>query len=138
MPRPHGKQAAGRISAMRTAIITAMSLLFTGCALAQQTQSVRYTCTPADGRPFALTIDTAAKTVDVGTTSLPPALDDSVEITDKTVEWGVMRGYFILERQSGKLVWDMGAEYDYLAAIGQPSEQPRESFAGSAQCASAQ
>lgn len=98
-----------------------------------------FTCSYTDGghwwKTLALTVDYGAKTVDAPLDAGLEGLPDSVEITDATISWGVMRGVLTLDRKSGRLVWDMTAEYAYLEAIGQPPDEPEARYKGTMQCA---
>ncbi len=98
-----------------------------------------FTCRYTDGghwwKTLSLTVDYGAKTVDAPPGAGLEGLPDAVEITDATISWGVMRGVLTLDRKSGRLAWDMTAEYAYLEAIGQPPDEPEASYKGTMQCA---
>lgn len=58
-----------------------------------------------------------------------------IAITDTAIHWSWMRGFVDFDRKSGRLDWDMRSEYDYLDAIGQKADEPRDDYTGRMQCA---
>lgn len=81
-------------------------------------------------KPFALTIDYGAGTLE-GTDNVLP---DTLKITDKTVEWAFMRGWAVYHRDTHVLEWDATGEQEYLESIGHPGPEPSEWYQGKAQC----
>ncbi len=83
---------------------------------------------------MTLTIDTAAKTIEITPTSELEPVPNSFEISAATFSWGFMRGSADLDRKTGELAWDATSEYDYLDAIGHKPNEARETFVGRMQC----
>ena len=81
-----------------------------------------------------MTLDHGAKTIDVPSATGFQPDPDSVEITDASVRWSFMRGFIVFDQRTGELDWDTTAEYDYLEAIDQPSDQPESNFKGRMKC----
>ncbi len=116
-----------------TAVLLAAACV---CTTALADPAVHLACHRTAGGTYwttlSLTIDVGAKTVDADGVYVLP---ETVEFTEKTVTWSVMRGYFVFDRKSGRLDWDVTAEYAYLEAIGQPSNEPEANFKGAMHCA---
>ena len=97
----------------------------------------RFVCRYQTGQRIptvTVTIDTAAKTIEITPTSELEPVPNSLEISAATFSWGFMRGFAELERKTGKLAWDATSEYDYLDTIGQKPKEARETFIGHMQC----
>ena len=113
----------------------AAALCFSGVAFAGP---VHLACKHVAGgtwwNPAYVTIDSAAQEVTSGEGARAYATPAEIEITDRAIKWSWMRGFVGFDRKCGKLDWDMTAEYDYLTAIDQPPDEPREDYRGSMQC----
>jgi hypothetical protein len=97
----------------------------------------RFICRHQSGQSMptvTITIDTAAKTIEITPTSGLEPVPNSFEISAMTFSWGFMRGSADLDRKTGKLAWDATSEYDYLDYIGQRPKDERETFTGRMQC----
>jgi hypothetical protein len=100
---------------------------------------VHYACTHQAGgylAPLSFAIDYDSKTIDVSPEWLQP-LPESLEITDAKVGWSFMRGFIEFDRKTLAVDWDNTGEYDYLDAIVHPDTEPRDTYKGRMQCATA-
>ncbi len=125
---------------MKAAPIVCCAIAVTQCIFcfpASAGQVDRFTCHRQSGGPmpaFTLTIDLGTKNIDVPPNSGLRPDPDTVEITDSTIKWSFMRGFVTFDRKTHELDWDTTAEYEYLAAIGQPAEQSEAIFQGRMRC----
>jgi hypothetical protein len=100
----------------------------------------RFVCRYQSGQSIpttTITINTAAKTIEIAPTSELEPMADSLQVSAATFSWGFMRGSADLNRKTGKLAWDATPEYDYLDYIGQKPHEARETFTGRMQCKAA-
>ena len=122
------------------AIILASALAACLASVPAWSGTVHYSCKRQSGGNLAalsFAIDYDAKTIDVSPEWLQP-LPESLAITDAKVGWTFMRGYIEFDRKTLAVDWDNTAEYDYLAEIGHPDTEPRETYRGRMQCTTAQ
>lgn len=99
--------------------------------------AAKFFCKRLSGGPvasFVMTIDFEAKDIDVPYATRFSPDPDTVEITATSVQWSFMRGFIKFDRRTGVLDWDTTSDYDYLEAIGQPSDLPEANFKGRMRC----
>jgi hypothetical protein len=102
----------------------------------------RLSCTRLSGakmQSFVLIVDDKAKTLDMEPDFwFSPSHDPDVDpkpFKANTIEWSYMRGYAVLDRNTGILEWDDTAEYAYLQEIDQADPADSEAnYRGKMQC----
>jgi hypothetical protein len=106
------------------------------CGLAQAAE--HFGCHRISGGDAApavtIAIDYTTKTVEISPDNWFYPMEDSIEITDKTVRWGFMRGGATFDRQTHIFDWDARSEWDYLDYIGQTPTVPVDEYHGVMQC----
>jgi hypothetical protein len=120
---------------MRNALLWLAACLVTGVAAADPVEHIACPEGIYHVKPFHMIIDYGARTVMLKEApELGPQDAESLTIEGNVVQWGFMRGYIVYHRDSHTIEWDATAEYDYLSAIDHAPSEPRDSYAGKAQC----